>query len=69
MCIRDRPEQGAANEIHGAGAAPPVQTIPVHVSFPYTPLLIYRHGQAAVSYTHLDGYKRQGLCRFVGAAI
>ena len=41
------PEQGAANEIHGAGAAPPVQTIPVHVSFPYTHLLIYRHGQAA----------------------
>ena len=35
------------DEIHGAGAAPPVQTIPVHVSFPYTLLLIYRHGRAA----------------------
>ena len=41
------PKWGAANEIHGAGAAPPVQTISVHVSFPYTLLLIYRHGQAA----------------------
>ena len=26
-------------------------------------------GQRPVSYTHLDVYKRQGLCRFVGAAV